>query len=46
MTDLDGKPLAYATTDLYNRRGIIASNGPLHDRVVAVIAPHVHTKTD
>ncbi|HEX2659081.1 MAG TPA: 3'(2'),5'-bisphosphate nucleotidase CysQ [Polyangia bacterium] len=46
VTDLDGQPLAYATTDLYNRRGIVASNGPLHDHVIAVIAPHVQTKTD
>ena len=46
VTDLDGKPLIYATTDLYNRRGIVASNGPLHDHVIAVIAPHVQTKTD
>jgi hypothetical protein len=46
VTDLDGKPLVYATTDLYNRRGIVASNGPLHDHVIAVIAPHIQTKTD
>ena len=46
VTDLDGKPLVYATTDLYNRRGIVASNGPLHDHVISVIAPHVETKTD
>ena len=46
VTDLDGKPLVSATTDLYNRRGIVASNGPLHDHVISVIAPHVETKTD
>ena len=46
VSDLDDKPLSYATTDLYNRRGIIASNGPLHDHVVSVIAPHVAAKTD
>jgi 3'(2'), 5'-bisphosphate nucleotidase len=41
MTDLDGKPLVYDTPDLYNRRGIVASNGPLHDYVVGALAPHV-----
>lgn len=43
VTDLDGKPLVYTTTDLYNRRGIVASNGPLHDHVISVIAPHIQT---
>jgi 3'(2'), 5'-bisphosphate nucleotidase len=41
MTDLDGKPLVYDTPDLYNRRGIVASNGPLHDYVINALAPHV-----
>jgi 3'(2'), 5'-bisphosphate nucleotidase len=41
MTDLDGKPLVYDAADLYNRRGIVASNGPLHDYVVEALAPHV-----
>jgi 3'(2'), 5'-bisphosphate nucleotidase len=36
MTDMDGRPLSYTEPDLYNRRGIVASNGPLHARVVAV----------
>ncbi len=30
MTDVDGEPLVYDRHDLYNRRGIVASNGPLH----------------
>jgi 3'(2'),5'-bisphosphate nucleotidase len=41
MTDLDGRPLVYDGPDLYNRRGIVASNGPLHDFVIATLAPHV-----
>jgi 3'(2'), 5'-bisphosphate nucleotidase len=45
MTDLDGQPLVYDLPDLYNRRGIVASNGPLHDFVIATLAPHV-PKTD
>jgi len=45
MTDLDGEPLVYDGPDLYNRRGIVASNGPLHDFVVATLAPHVR-RTD
>jgi 3'(2'), 5'-bisphosphate nucleotidase len=46
MTDMDGRPLRYTDEDLYNRRGIIASNGPLHDLVVATIAPHVPSHAD
>jgi len=38
MTDMDGRPLLYTDEDLYNRRGIVASNGPLHARAVAVTA--------
>ena len=38
-SDLDGRALSYDGEDLYNRRGIVASNGPLHDLVVATIAP-------
>jgi 3'(2'), 5'-bisphosphate nucleotidase len=41
MTDLDGQPLVYDRPELYNRRGIVASNGPLHDFVIATLAPHV-----
>jgi 3'(2'), 5'-bisphosphate nucleotidase len=39
VTDLDGRPLTYVARELFNQRGIVASNGPLHDRVLAVIAP-------
>jgi 3'(2'), 5'-bisphosphate nucleotidase len=41
MTDVDGAPLIYDTADLYNRRGIVASNGPLHDFVIEAIRPIV-----
>jgi 3'(2'), 5'-bisphosphate nucleotidase len=37
MTDITGAPLAYTDADLYNRRGIIASNGPLHDLVLGTV---------
>lgn len=46
MTDMDGQSLRYADEDLYNRRGIVASNGPLHDLVVATIAPHIGPRSD
>ena len=41
MTDLDGNPLVYDRPELYNRRGIVASNGPLHDYVITALAPYV-----
>ncbi len=41
MSDVDGRPLVYDTPDLYNRRGIVASNGALHDFVIATLAPLV-----
>jgi 3'(2'), 5'-bisphosphate nucleotidase len=43
MTDVDGRPLVYDQPDLYNRRGLVASNGPLHDFVIEVLAPIVAT---
>jgi 3'(2'), 5'-bisphosphate nucleotidase len=45
VTDIDGQPLDYTARDLYNRRGIIASNGPLHDHVLAAIAPFLDGST-
>ncbi len=45
VTDVDGRPLSYTSADLLNRRGIVASNGPLHDGVIRVIAPLL-TSTD
>jgi 3'(2'), 5'-bisphosphate nucleotidase len=41
ITDLDGNPLVYDQPELYNRRGIVASNGPLHAHVISVLAPLV-----
>jgi 3'(2'), 5'-bisphosphate nucleotidase len=41
MTDVDGNALVYDQPDLYNRRGLVASNGPLHDFVITALAPIV-----
>jgi 3'(2'), 5'-bisphosphate nucleotidase len=38
LTDTYGAPLVYDQADLYNRRGLIASNALLHDLVVGTIA--------
>ena len=38
LTDTYGDPLIYDQPDLLNRRGLIASNGRLHDLVVGTIA--------
>jgi 3'(2'), 5'-bisphosphate nucleotidase len=46
MTDMDGNPLTYAEPDLYNHRGIIASNGPLHDFVITALAPILAQRAD
>jgi 3'(2'), 5'-bisphosphate nucleotidase len=46
LTDVDGRPLAYDQPELYNRRGIVASNGPLHDLVIETLAPIVGPKVD
>jgi 3'(2'), 5'-bisphosphate nucleotidase len=43
LTDVDGQPLVYDRPELYNRRGIVASNGPLHDFVITTVAPLVGT---
>ena len=39
MTDLEGHPLVYGGQDLRNRKGLVATNGACHDRVIATIAP-------
>src|SRR5262249_27823581 len=41
MTDVDGKPLVYDQANPYNRAGVVASNGPRHDFVIATLAPRV-----
>jgi 3'(2'), 5'-bisphosphate nucleotidase len=46
MTDMDGRPLAYTQPDLHNRRGIVASNGPLHQTVVDLIGPLLAAQVD
>jgi 3'(2'), 5'-bisphosphate nucleotidase len=38
MTDVRGQPLRYTDPDLTNGGGIVASNGPLHDRVLEALA--------
>jgi 3'(2'), 5'-bisphosphate nucleotidase len=38
LTDLGGAPLAYRGAELGNTRGLIASNGRVHDAVVAQLA--------
>lgn len=39
LTDLHGRPLEYRGPDLWNHRGLLASNGILHDEVLAKIRP-------
>jgi 3'(2'), 5'-bisphosphate nucleotidase len=39
VTDMQGRPLDYTGAALKNLRGVIASNGRLHDAVVAKLAP-------
>jgi 3'(2'), 5'-bisphosphate nucleotidase len=46
LTDLDGRPLVYDQPELYNRRGIVASNGPLHDFVIETLAPFLPARAD
>lgn len=40
LTDFDGRPLRYDPDHLHNDRGLIASNGPLHDRLVERLAAY------
>lgn len=39
MTDLYGAPLHYNQENLWNARGLLASNGAVHDAVLAKLAP-------
>jgi 3'(2'), 5'-bisphosphate nucleotidase len=39
VSDIYGQPIDYTRADLQNRGGIVASNGPLHDKVIEVLAP-------
>jgi 3'(2'), 5'-bisphosphate nucleotidase len=36
VSDIDGAPLVYNRQETANRRGVIASNGALHDRVIEI----------
>jgi 3'(2'), 5'-bisphosphate nucleotidase len=38
MTDIDGKPHSYNTAEVRNLRGIVASNGVIHERILEVVA--------
>jgi 3'(2'), 5'-bisphosphate nucleotidase len=38
MTDLVGQPFVYNRQDLYNRNGILATNGRSHDRILERVA--------
>jgi 3'(2'),5'-bisphosphate nucleotidase len=39
MTDVDGRPLDYATAELRNLRGLVASNGVIHQPVLSRVQP-------
>jgi 3'(2'), 5'-bisphosphate nucleotidase len=45
MTDLRGDPLFYNTPDVYNHRGLVASNGAAHDLVIKRLRPLVEEFT-
>lgn len=38
LTDFDGRPLEYSPAHLHNDRGLIASNGAIHEELVARLA--------
>ena len=42
MTDATGQPFRYNVEDVRNVRGVIATNGVLHDRVVEAVAATEH----
>ena len=39
ITDLFGQPLSYNKLELQNRNGVVASNGIVHDHIIASIQP-------
>jgi 3'(2'), 5'-bisphosphate nucleotidase len=39
MTDLNGDPIRYNKTDVRNRRGLLATNGLVHENSLAVVRP-------
>jgi 3'(2'), 5'-bisphosphate nucleotidase len=38
FSDCSGEPLVYDPSRYHNQRGVLASNGRLHDRVVGALA--------
>ena len=38
VTDTTGAPLSYNTPEIRNLHGIVASNGPIHDRALEAVA--------
>jgi hypothetical protein len=38
MTDLVGQPFVYNRRDLYNRNGILATNGRSHEQILERVA--------
>jgi hypothetical protein len=36
MTDVDNAPLRYSRAELRNLRGVLASNGTIHNRIAKV----------
>ncbi len=38
VTDISGRPLRYNETEIRNMKGIVASNGVIHDRIIEAIA--------
>ncbi|HEY0712940.1 MAG TPA: 3'(2'),5'-bisphosphate nucleotidase CysQ [Polyangia bacterium] len=44
ITDVRGNALSYTEPGLVNRGGLVASNGPLHDRVLETLATLVGTR--
>ncbi len=40
VTDLDGAPFCYNQPDVRHRRGILMSNGPLHEELIAMLQPY------
>lgn len=39
LTDLFGRPLLYNVPEVQNRNGLVASNGPAHDRIIKTLEP-------
>lgn len=44
MSDYDGKPIAYNKEDPHMPRGIVCSNGPIHDAILKKIEPIIPLK--